>query len=89
MPRRPILNRELLYETLPDGTLSMLPWCLVNTELGAMVEQLPQPISLGDSKVIDVDVYWASFTKIRPFDENELAGLLGTSGTPLPQDRSR
>lgn len=38
MPKAPVLSRTLLWQTLSDGTVHLVDWCLVSTSLGLMVE---------------------------------------------------
>lgn len=88
MPRVPILNRQCFYRRLPDGTFRDLDWNLVNTSLGAMIE--PRQIRVFDGgKVVNADVYDASFNDRREFNEDKLFSHLGISGTQLPVDYAR
>lgn len=80
MPKAPILYREAFYETLADGSIRMLDFNLVNTELGAMIE--PRSVSLVNTtgSITTMDVYDASINKLSPMKEDEFYRLTGFSG---------
>ena len=84
MPRAPILNREGYYKTLRDGTQVPLDWNLVNTPLGAMLEQ--RQFGPCTSPLLDVDAVDAGFTREVEYDENVLQFQFSTGGSRLPTD---
>lgn len=86
MPRTPILNREGYYKKLSDGTIVPLDWNLVNTSLGAMLEQ--RQFGPCTAPLIDVDARDAGFTRELEFDENVLQFQFSTGGSRLPTDYS-
>ncbi len=83
MPRRPILYREVFFETLPDGTMIDLPVALVNTELGAMTE-MRSVNQVEFSKYVNIDAQDVSYNKRSPMSRDTVYRLLGTSVTPVP-----
>lgn len=85
MPKLPILNREIFFEKLNDGSMRLLDWAVVNTPLGAMVEPR-QLASIGNGKVVQVDVVDTSFTKMSEMDEDAFYSLTGTGGRQVPVD---
>ena len=86
MPKRPILDRTVFYDTLNDGTLRTLDFCLVNTSLGAMVESRSIAAVPSNGKVTQVDAVDASFNRITQMDENDFYKLTGVNGRQLLQD---
>ena len=94
MPKTPILQRTAYLETLKDGSVRMLDWNAVETELGTMVEprqnhldtQLPMAGNVGFAAV---DVYDMSFTRIIGTDSNTFYTQYGTDGQQVPIDFSR
>lgn len=84
MPKTPILSRDLLYDTLRDGSIRLLDWCLVNTSLGGMVE--PRQLNFNGGSVGTIDALDASYTRLTPMKDDQLNALLGTSGRQLPVD---
>jgi hypothetical protein len=89
MPKNPILNREAFYETLVDGTIRLLDFCLVNTSLGAMVEpRATNLLSLGQG-IAAVSVYDASISKLSPMQSDEFYKLTGFSGRQIPINSDR
>lgn len=86
MPRAPILDRELFYDTLRDGSIRLLDWCLVNTSLGAMVE--PRQLGLGRDRSTNIDAKDASFSRLTPLDEDKFVSLFNTGGQQVPIDYS-
>lgn len=87
MPRVPILSREGYYKTLTDGTRVPLDWNLVNTSLGAMLEQR-QVVGFCSSPLAAVDAKDASFTREVEYDENVLQFQFSTGGAAVPRDFS-
>ena len=85
MPKAPILNRELFYTRLRDGSYRDLDWQLVNTSLGAMVEPR-QIVGIDRQKVVQRDVYDSSFTRRTEFNEDQFFSLMGTAGQQVPVD---
>ena len=84
MPKGPILNREVFYDTLGDGTLRFLDWNLVSTELGAMIEPRSLSVLPANNKVVQVDVVDSSFTRFSPMNEDAFYRLTGFSGRQVP-----
>ncbi len=83
MPRAPILSRELLYTTNPDGSFRLLDWCLVNTSIGAMIE--PRNLqTFNGGNVRGLNVYEAGITAIKPFNEDEFYAKTRFSGRQVP-----
>jgi|LAHU01.1.fsa_nt_gb hypothetical protein len=87
MPRSPIINREIFYDTNKDGSIRFLDFALVNTELGAMVEMLSKVTGLGDS-IAAVDLIDAGATRVSPMDEDQFYSRMGTYGHQFPPDYS-
>jgi hypothetical protein len=89
MPKTPILNREAFYETLGDGTIRFLDFCLVDTSLGTMVEpRATSLISMGQS-IAAVSVYDGSISKLSPMQSDEFYKLTGFSGRQMPINSNR
>ena len=86
MPKAPILNRECFYDTLGDGTLRFLDFCLVNTELGAMVEPRSLLGAQFSQGLAHVDLRDASFNKMSAMKEDEFYQLTNHSGRQIPVD---
>jgi hypothetical protein len=82
--KAPILSRELLFDTLRDGSKRLLDWNLVNTELGAMLE--PRNVLPAMAPMTAIDAYDASFTRFVEFDEDLLVATFNVSGRQLPMD---
>jgi hypothetical protein len=88
MPLNPIRSRELFYDALPDGTLVMLPWALVNTSLGGMIEPVPMSL-IGRDKITNVNLQEIGFNRITQFDEDKFFSTFQTGGPQYPVDYSR
>ena len=89
MPKSPILRREIFFDYLGDGTMFILHWALVDTELGGMIEsRMPVIASLGTNPVTNIDMIDCSFNKLSPFDANRFSQTFGTSGYQFPVDVS-
>lgn len=88
MPKSPVLDRTIFYDTLNDGTLRLLEWNLVNTTLGQMIE--PRNLSsvgIGASRVVQIDEKdLVNFNRILPFDEDQFFATFLTGGQQLPRD---
>jgi hypothetical protein len=86
MPKSPILNREVFYERLRDGSFRMLDWALVNTTLGTMVEprQPQRMITLKGHTVLTV--FENSFTRIVEMQEDKFFRFNQTGGRLMPLD---
>lgn len=85
MPKTPILNRELFYTKLRNGSYRLLDFCLVNTSIGGMVE--PRSLNAtGRDKTVNNDPYDMSFTSVRELDENTFYALHGSGGHQMPLD---
>lgn len=86
MPKLPITTRTILFQRLASGSLIRLPWNLVNTSLGAMVE----PVSVAwldpDQKagLTDVDLEDQAFTEQAFVDPASMYQLVGTWGAGIP-----
>ena len=89
MPKAPILSRTLYYDTLPDGSKHLLDFCTVETtepSLGLMIEpRCVMEVSL-NGKVNQVDAVDASFTDIKPMDEDEFYKLFVFGGRQVLKD---
>lgn len=84
MPKGPVLSRTLLTETLRDGTKRLLPFALVTTAIGAMVET--RSLIRNGGAVTAEDPYdLANFTDIQPVDETTRAQL-GLNGGQWPMN---
>ena len=83
MPKSPVLYRESFYDTLRDGTIRMIDWNLVDTELGACVE--PRGI-LMNGPINQIDVVDASANRLTQFDEDTFGETFGSGGQQLPID---
>lgn len=80
MPKSPILDREVFYDKLNDGTFRELEFALVNTSLGAMIEPRPCAMISATGKITPVDVVDASFNRMTQMDEDAMQRLTGFSG---------
>jgi hypothetical protein len=86
MPKTPILSREQFYDVLGDGTFRTLDWCLVSTELGAMIESRPScMMGFGINPMTNVDMIDFSFNKVSYFDEGKFFDKFNTSGYAFPK----
>jgi len=63
MPKTPIVSRTLLYELLDDGSISLVPFTLVSTSIGQMVEWRVVTLRPGDD-IKNADEVDMSFTDI-------------------------
>jgi len=89
MPKAPILDREMFYDTLRNtGTLRLLDWQLVNTEVGAMLE--PRPLSFAEigADQAQIDLTDMSVNRISPSDEDTFFSVYLGGGQQLPRDYS-
>ena len=87
MPKAPIIERDLLFERLNNGTYRLLDWCPVNTDLGWMVEQrVMQSISDTGALTTWNDVFDGSYTRIREVAGDRLYSDFGTSGRVVSLD---
>jgi hypothetical protein len=81
--RAPILGREILYDTLRDGSLRFLDWSLVNTELGPMLE----PVSLNQlESITNQDPFSVSFDRLTLFDADQMVDTMHGGGVLVPCD---
>lgn len=87
MPKTPILSRERFYDTLGDGSHRLLDWCLVNTELGAMIEPR-QSFVMGINPITNIDAHDMSYNKSSYFDEGKFFSTFNTGGYIVPKDIS-
>lgn len=78
----PILSRELVVFQKRNGKLYLSDYYLVNTELGAGVEQRLQ--TLETDKLPTITANMVDFDKITIMDENEFYTLTNHSGAALP-----
>jgi hypothetical protein len=86
MPKTPILNREQFYDVLGDGTFRTLDWCLVSTELGAMIESRPTcMMGFGLGPTTNVDMIDMSFNKVSYMDEGKFFATFNTGGYAFPK----
>lgn len=83
----PITSRDVFYDTLRDGSLFFLDWCLVDTPLGAMVEPR-QIMGTNPEGVTNTSLYDSSFSRVSQFDEDTFYSTFGTGGRQLPADYS-
>jgi len=86
MPRTPILNREGYYKKLSDGTITFLDWNLVDTPLGAMLEQ--RQVRATCSPFIALDAKDAGFSRLVEYSDDVLQFQFSTGGQALPTDFS-
>ena len=89
MPKSPILERDILFERLPDGSIRIGDWCPVLTELGMMVEQRAINLISDTGAIVDIDVYAASHTRIKEYSLDRFYSEYGTSGRAVGLDYSR
>lgn len=82
--KEPISSRDVLYDTLRDGSLVFLDWCIVDTPVGAMLE--PRQILPPTERVVNVNMFDMSFSRLTPFKEDLLFSMFMTSGRQLPVD---
>jgi len=78
MPRSPILDREIFFAKLPNGSLYRLPFSLVNTPSGGMVETVSIETLTPDALPVNVNDVAAD--RITVIDPNTVFDLLNTSG---------
>lgn len=66
MPKAPITSRTWLYELLDDGSLSPVPFNLVSTSLGQMVEWKVITLRPGDSiqNADEVDMSFSDLLRV-------------------------
>ena len=88
MPKAPIIERDLLYEKLPDGSIRLLDQCLVLTELGTMMEPRQVNIMNGTEALRNVDVYDANYTRIREVKGDVLINETGSAFRQILSDFS-
>lgn len=84
MPLRPILSRDRFYDVLPDGTIVDLPFALVQTPLGAMIETVSNVVAEGN----DVLAQDASFNTRTQLNRDTAAELFNFD-LRSPMDFSR
>ena len=90
MPSAPVLYRTALYDVLPDGTLIDLPFNIINTSLGQMIELEPVPFQIsGDGNDPDVDPFDRSWNDRRQFAQVQSFDLLNVSLPAVVQQSFR
>lgn len=82
MPKDPITYREIFYTKLTNGSFRFLDVCLVNTELGAMLEPWTPARSSPSNPVTQIDIVDASFNKISLLSEEEAGTIFVGGGIP-------
>jgi hypothetical protein len=89
MPKSPIIERDLCFEKLGDGTIELLDFCPVQVEgFGVMVEPRQLNMSNGTNHLQNIDVFDASYTRIREFPKDKFVSEYNTGGRQLPKDYS-
>lgn len=87
MPKAPILSRTLLYARLTTSKSDIrMPFNLVNTSLGAMVEPVSTGLMDPDQKagVTDLDMEDQAWTDMYRVEPAAMFQALGTWGATVP-----
>lgn len=79
----PILSRERLY-TKRGESIKLLDWCVVNTELGAMMEPVSFTHVDMTGKLVDYDLLDNQIDRLTFVNEDEMATKLFTAGNLVP-----
>lgn len=85
MPSAPITARTLLWEALPDGTIVLLDWQLVETSLGTMAELRCVNRSDGNSR--DEDLLENGYTQLMKMSASTLYATYNVGGRQWPHYR--
>lgn len=90
MPKKPILSRTLLYDTLQSRgadrrtlTFFYLDWTLVQTSLGAMLEARP---IIRTGFAANEDPYDTDYNDRRPVTRAQLYPTFNSGGDLMPRD---
>jgi hypothetical protein len=68
------INRTLFYDTI-NGKIVFNDWCVVNTNMGQMIEPLNLNRFNADGTAFDYEDSMSLITEMKEVDFNQLAGL--------------
>lgn len=86
MPKIPILTRTALSQKLASGSIIRLPFNIVGTSLGMMVEPVSMSLMDPDQKagITDLDIEDQAHTDAAQVDPAAMYQVLGTWGPTIP-----